>query len=208
MRGTWIDAGSDPTYSVLDAHGITQVCFDIRDPRVTKQYLRNVLAEPEIEAVGVYAAWNWQTWWPRPYRHPAFTGVQFAEWVAAKVKPLHMSQDVPFVHLNIETHDVDWILAALTRWRRARARKRTLWTLEGFQGGLFGHADVSEIEALDLEYGPQCYTGSMVRFESAAVVDDFVRHGFSPERIYPFLDGSQMGWEWRGWAFTQGRLPR
>ena len=196
-RSVWIDHGNDPAYAKLQAHGISEVVFDIRDPRLTKPYLQMVTAKGFKP--GVYAAWNWQ---------PTLDGAEFAEWVDAKLKPLNISQNTPSVHLNMETHDVPWLLACLRRWRELRPTKRTLWSMEGMQGGLFSAADVATLNGLNLLYGPQCYTGDMTRMESATVVLDLVRRGFDAGRIQPFLDAAQLGYWWdSAVAYTQGRLP-
>jgi hypothetical protein len=197
-RSVWIDFGNDPSYAVLKAHGITEVVFDIRDPRLTKTYLAGVQAKGL--KTGVYAAWNWP-------ETKNLSGPGFATWVDAELKALNISQNVPFVHLNDETHDPVRIVGMLSWWRRIRPKKRTLFTFEGMQGGLYSKADVDALNALAVDYGPQCYTGDMTRMESATVVQDLISHGFDPARIVPFLDAAQLGYWWTGVAYTQGRLP-
>jgi hypothetical protein len=196
-RAIWIDFGNDADYARLSKHGISAPIYDIRDPRLTRAYLADVKARGF--APGVYAAWNWP-------EVATLSGAGFAEWVDAKLKLLNISQNTPSVHLNDETHDPVRIVHMLLRWRTLRPKKRSLWTLEGMQGGLFQKADVDALNALDINYGPQCYTFDMTRMESATVVQDLIAHGFNPARIVPFLDAAQLGYWWQGVAYTQGRL--
>jgi hypothetical protein len=196
-RSCWIDHGNDPSYAQLKAHGITEVVFDIRDPLLSKTYLAGVQAKGL--KTGVYAAWNWD-------ETKNLTGPGFANWVDTMLAALNISQNVPFVHLNDETHDPVRIIAMLKRWRALRPKKRTLFTFEGMQGGLYSPADAQALNALEVDYGPQCYTGDMTRMESATVVQDLISHGFNPARIVPFFDASQLGYWWQGVAYTQGRL--
>lgn len=197
MRACWVDANNDADYVRLHEHGITEPIYDIRDSRITKAYLDNV-GNLGFQP-GVYAAWNWP-------ETKDLSGAEFAEWVDAKVKPLHRSATFPSVHLNDETHDPVRIISLLERWRQLRPSKRTVWTLEGMQGGLFSKAQAKAINATNVIYGPQCYTGQMARMESATVVLDLVTHGFLASRIQPFLDAAALGNWWEGTAYTQGRL--
>lgn len=195
MRALWVDENNDLDYTRARAWGIQDAYFSLKDPRVTKTYLAQVKAQGFRP--GVYAAWNWGTW----------SGAEFAEWVHEKLKPLQVSQNNPLVHLDIETHDVLWILQALQTYRRLRPSKATGWTLESHQGGLFSAAQVAAIKAQNLDILPQAYTGSMVRQESDRVVLDLVLRGFDPKRIWCFLDAAQVGNWWGGVLYTQGRLP-
>ena len=197
MRACWVDYGNDADYVKLHEHGITEPIYDIRDPRITKPYLDNVVNlgfQP-----GVYAAWNWD-------ETKNMSGPEFANWVDAKVKPLQRSATFPSVHLNDETHDPVRIIAMLERWRNLRPSKRTVWTFEGMQGGLFTRAQAKVLNATNVIYGPQCYTGQMERMESSTVVLDLVTHGFIGSRIQPFFAANVLGNWWLGTAYTQGRL--
>lgn len=198
MRACWIDFGNDADYVRLHEHGITEPIYDIRDPRITKPYLDEVRShglEP-----GVYACWNWP-------ETKDLSGPKFADWVDARVKPLQRSATFPSVHLNDETHDPLRIIALLERWRILRPSKKTLWTFEGMQGGLFTRPQAKAVNATNVLYGSQCYTGQMSRLESATVALDLVTHGFVASRIQPFLDAAALGYWWAGTAYTQGRLP-
>src|SRR5581483_3217382 len=42
----------------------------------------------------------------------------------------------PPVCLDIEVHDISYVLGCLRRWRQLRPTRETDWTLEGMQGGL------------------------------------------------------------------------
>lgn len=196
MKAIWVDAGNDADYMKLRARGITDPYFDVRDPRITKPYLEKLRSDGF--SPGVYAAWNWQNW---------KTGAEFANWMHGKLRPLPQYPDFPKVHLDIETHDVQWIIDALTRFRTLRPKRVTGFTLEGHQGGLFTPQDAAAITKLDMDILPQAYRGDMIRQESDRVVMDLIAAGFDPKRIYCFHDAAQVGDWWEGVLFTQGRLP-
>ena len=200
MKAIWIDYGNDADALRLKGHGVEAPYYDIRDPRITKTYLQNVRAQGFKP--GVYAAWAWPE-----VAHKS--GAGFAEWVSDQLQRVApgTGNDFPRVSLNIETHDVSYILAALKRWRELRPTRTTDWTLEGHQGGLFKPADVQAIVAANVEICPQAYTGDMRRYESDRVVLDLVKHGFPADRIHCFYDAAQVGHWWDGVLFTQGRLP-
>lgn len=200
MKAIWVDEGSDADYARLRSWGIEEPAFALRDPRVNLNYLKHVRAQGFAPAV--YAAWNWQA-------DEYGGGAGFAEHVSRELDRVapRTGNDFPRVHLNIETHDVGYILSCLKRWRELRPTRTTLWTLEGHQGGLFTAADVKAINASGVYVCPQNYTGDMRRFEGDRVVLDLVFRGFDPRRIYCFYDAAQVGFWWDGVLFTQGRLP-
>lgn len=201
MKAIWIDAGNDPAYARLQAHGITRAYFSLEDPRVTRSYLEGVRARGL--QVGVYAAWNWGE----------FTGTpeHFAEVTAAKVKAIQgtgaRSTTFPRVQLNDETHSSSRIIRLLTRWRQLMRYQDTSWTLEGMQGGWHSPELVQTVVDKKVRIAPQAYTGSMERFSEDAILRDLLKRGYPDTLISLFYDAAQLGHDWNGFAFTQGRLP-
>jgi hypothetical protein len=222
MRAVWVDAGNDADVAKLRQYGIVSPYFDVRDPRVTKSYLQAVRAETLAPGVnlkpGVYAAWNWP--------EVGMSGAAFAEWLSAKCAALFAgtAPGFPSVCADIETHDVDYLLAFWRRWRELRPHRQTDWTLEGFQGGLFSYDEARELAHLVHDTGtfpgfvvPQNYGAPLppdgsgeTRYQPLAadrVALDLVSHGFPTPYLYGFYDGAELPSRWEGYVFTQGRLP-
>jgi hypothetical protein len=204
VRAPWVDAGNDPDYAKVRACGADSLYFDIRDPRVTIGYLDAVKAQGY--GVGVYFRENW----PEVPKLPAAA----AAWLSGKLSPLDRGPDFPMVCLDIETHDIQgYVLPFLREWRRRRQKRRTDWTLEGFQGGLFTPQDVSAIAAYIIGEGspgyicPSNYGGSMQPFAADRVALDLVAAGFTHSILKGMNDAASLGERWDGYAFTQGRLP-
>ena len=199
MRAVWVDAGTDADYTKLRGYAITSPYYACTDPRVTRAYLDGVRAAGFHP--GIYAAWNWQ---------PNLDGTEFAEWLSselARITEGTNTPDHPRVCIDIETHDIAYIIAFLHRWRRLRPHKTTDWTLEPFQGGLFGPVSVSAIHQAEVGIVPQHYTGSMEPVAADRVVLDLVRAGFYSTRLWGFYDGAHLPRRWEGYIFTEGRLP-
>ncbi len=195
MRAVWVDEGSDASLVRLRARGIDSPYYSIRDPRVTSDYLDAVAAEGFTP--GLYAAYNW---------YPALTGLAFAEKCHYELRRIAWLGNPPLC-ADIETHDVSYILAFLKRWRELRPKRRTYWTLEGFQGGLFSPADVRAINAANVHVVPQHYTGDMRPLAADRIAIDLLARGFDILRLYGFYDAAALPGRWEGFAFTQGRLP-
>jgi hypothetical protein len=115
--------------------------------------------------------------------------------------------DFPRVCVDIETHDVAYILAFLKRWRELRPTRTTDWTLEPFQGGLFTPADAIHIAAANVRVIPQLYFGDMAPAAADRVALNLVLASFLPMRLFGFYDAAALPGRWEGYAFTQGRLP-
>lgn len=194
MRAVWVDSGNDPDYAKLARYGITVPFFDPRDPRVTAQYLDAVAAHPNIDTCGIYTAWNWQSW----------TGPQYAEWTDQQLRRIGWMGNA-IVCLNIENHDINgYVIPALRRWRQLRPSRKTWWTLEGMQGGLFSGNQPSTVNALNIILAPQFYEGNMTPHRHSPVID-LEEPGFA--LIDGMYDAAVLPSIWRGFAFTQGRLP-
>lgn len=203
MRAVWVDAGSDPDYAKLSHYGISAAYFDPRDPRVSRDYLAAAAEIPPLRSVGLYFAWNW---------YPTLTGAQFAEKVSGTLDNLHVGAKVA-VCLDIEKGSglddatyVPYVLACLARWRELRPTRLTSYTLEGMQGGLFDKAAVQAINAAKVRVCPQFYTGSMEPLAHGVTLD-LLMAGFVGTRQFGMYDAAALPWRWRGFAFTQGRLP-
>ncbi len=197
MKACWIDAGNDPAYEKLRAHGIDAVYFDAREGRLTTGYLDEVASHGF--RVGFQADSEWNNWTPGT----------FAKWVSDRMLDIGWKGNAA-VCLDIERHDPAWIVACLKAWRVLRPYRRTDWTLEPFQGGLFnGHYDaVQAIANLNVGVAPQYYTGSMLPVAPDRVLLDLMAYGFRWDRIFGVYDAARVGGliAWEGYAYTQGRL--
>lgn len=201
MRAVWIDNGSDPDYARLARYGITAPYFDPRDPRVTPTYLDGVKAHGV--SPGIYFAWNWYT--PRP---PAV----LAQTMSDDLKRLGWAGNPP-VCIDIEkghglddTNVVAYVVAFFQAWRALRPTRPTDYTLEGFQGGLWSPQKVKQLVATNVGVCPQMYDGAM-RPLAHDVTLDLLIQGFPGERLAGMYDAAALPYNWRGYAFTQGRLP-
>jgi hypothetical protein len=197
VKACWVDAGNDVNYDKFRQYGITIPYFDPRDPRITADYLDRVVAHPGIEHAGIYTAWNWST----DFVDPA----SYAEWTNQELIKIGWRGNAR-VCLNIETHDVNWILAALKRWRQLRPTRLTDWTLEGMQGGLFSTAAAQTINGYNIRPAPQFYIGNM-QPQPHSVVLDLTMSGFDCSKVIGMYDAAALPYRWTGYAYTQGRLP-
>jgi hypothetical protein len=199
MRSTWVDSGNDPAYGLYPRYGITVPFFDPRDPRVTASYLDGVLAHPQITQCGIYTAWNWGS----------FSAEEYAEWTDAQLRRINW-QGNAWVFLDIEkghgvndSNFVSYAAAALKRWRQLRPSRKTWWTLEGMQGGLFSGNQATTIDKLNIPICPQFFMGDMNPQPHSPIID-LQEVGFT--KIDGMYDAAQLPAIWRGCAFTQGRL--
>lgn len=194
MRAVWVDEGSDANYDKLRANGITAPYYSHRDPRVTSAYLTSV--RDQGFAPGILSAWNW---------FPDDTGAEYAERIDAELRRINWPGNPP-VLANIETHDVGYIIAFFARWRQLRPTRKTDWTLEGFQGGLFAPSAVSQINAANVGIVPQLYAGNMDPLPHSPIID-MLMAGFRCDQLKGFYDAARLPYRWDGFAFTAGRLP-
>lgn len=196
IRASWIDNGSDPDYTRLARAGITVPYFDPRDPRVTAGYLDSVASHPEIDTCGLYFAWNW---------YP-FDGRRFAEKVHSELLRIRW-QGNPAVCLNDESHDPVRIRTLLRRYRELRPKRDAWWTFEGMQGGWIGAAGLGgELARLGIRAAPQFYAGDMSPLGHSVVLD-LLMAGVDGTIVDGMYDAAALPYRWRGFAFTQGRLP-
>jgi hypothetical protein len=166
---------------------------------VTLAYLESVKAKGLKP--GIYAAWNWDA--------KLFGGgAQFADWLSAELKRIGPGtpKDFPKVCVDIETHDVGYMLAFFKRWRELRPARLTDFTLEGFQGGLFSLDDVQAILHAHVGIVPQFYRGNMEPHEHG-VTQEMLMAGFPGSVLRGFYDAAALPYRWDGYAYTQGRLP-
>lgn len=195
MKAVWIDAGNDPDYTKLQKYAIDTAFFDLRDSRCTAAYFDGVRAKGL--GVGVYAVASW---------FPQSTPQAFAQWVSGELLRIGWKGN-PLVCLDIETHDIErYVVPCLQEWRRIRPNRPTWWTLEGGQGGLFTATDVTNIASLSVRVVPQFYRGDMVPLPHSPVID-LLMAGFQGVQLDGCYDAAALPWRWRGFAFTQGRLP-
>ncbi len=204
MRFIWTVAGDDPDYGNCRAHGITGLFAPLFDGLTTNAYLRGFNAEGFI--AGMYLGHNW---------FPALGPVALADKVVAEYKRLTNAsgEGDPALAgvrlmLNLEQHDPEFILACVTRVRKQLPIVGLSWSPEGHQGGWMSPEWVAAMVAQKVRAVPQCFVGNMARRESSAIVADLVLRGWPFTSVSPFLDAAQLGTDWEGYAFTEGRLPR
>lgn len=209
MRAVYVDEGNDAAYHVLDANLITDPYYSVRDPRVDLPYLLQVRDLHNMRP-GLYAC-SQGTGWPNPTTH---SGPAFADWVYQKVqKEIAPGTAGPFpkVILNCETHDADWIIAMLKRWRSKSPRRETYWSPEGRQAGLFSKAQIQALNDLNVGVAPQAYTGdNQTPYvpHLPGVIDEWIKVGLRPELLWLTWDGAwkPLPYNWQGFVFTQGRM--
>lgn len=194
MTAIWIDAGTALEPAKLRANDITRPYFAHIDPNVTADYLDDV--RDSGFSPGIYSAWNW---------YSSLDGHNYARELDAELRRIAWKGNAP-VCVDIETHDIGYVLGFFKEWRRLRPSRPTAWTMEGFQGGLFSPANVAELVGRDLRFVPQLYRGDMSPHEHSPIVDMLIA-GFPGGRLDGFYDAARLPYRWRGFAFTQARLP-
>lgn len=194
MKAVWVDNGSDADVGKLRRHEITAAYFDPRDPRITTAYLDRVRGQGLT--AGVYFAWNW---------YPALDGPTFAAKCSQEVQRLAPTGPLP-VCLDIETHDMGYVVKCLRRWRELRPTRTTDLTIEGMQGGLLDSTVVRALIDANVRLAPSFYGGQMEPLAHSVVIDVLMT-GFPGSRIVGMYDAAALPYRWNGYAFTQGRLP-
>lgn len=203
MRAVWVDDGQTPDYAKLARYGIGGVYFAGNDARLTPAYLQSVKDHAGVAEVGLYYAWNW---------YPVQAAKALARTISEAVKAVGWLGNPP-VCIDIEkghgltdANYTAYAVAFFQEWRRLRPSRKTAYTLEGFQGGLFGPADVLHIAAANLEICPQMYAGNMAPLAHDVTIDLLIQ-GFPAAQLSGMYDAAALPYNWRGFAFTQGRLP-
>lgn len=206
MRATWVDYGNDPNWTALIKHGITHPFFDCRDPRVTSSYLDSIKAHANIETCGIYTAWNWRPEFSDP--------VKYVEWTDAELRRINwpgnalVCLDIEKGHNGItDANFAEYAIKALARWRKLRPMRKTWWTMEGMQGGLFSKSLVETVTSLNIRLAPQMFTGDMTPHRHSCVID-LRAAGVDANKIDGMYDGALLPNNWDGFAFTMGRLPQ
>lgn len=193
-HGVWVDEGNDANYDKLRANGITEPYYSHRDPRVTATYLQSV--KDKGFTPGILSAWNW---------FEDLTGPEYAEHLDAELRRINWSGNAS-VLVDIETKDVTgYILPFFARWRQLRPVRRTDWTLEGMQGGIFSPSAVNAIVKANVGIAPQLYRGDMTFLHHSPIID-LLMAGFPGDRLIGMYDAADLPFRWRGYAFTSGRL--
>lgn len=202
MKAVWVDAGNDPHWERIQAHGINRLYFPVSDPVAdVRRRLLDVKARGLIG--GLYSAWNWYN----------TDGKGYAEATHAAVKAIapDATPTWPKIQLDDEEHDPDRILALLRRWRQLRPKTDTSWTLEVFQGGWMSPQFCAEIVQLKIRVVPQCYwpheTTTLQPVDTLVAARDLTSRGIPDSLITPFYDAAHLPVAWDGFAFTMGRLP-
>lgn len=196
MRAIWINEGDELDAPRCRAFGITRVYFSERAHSSTH------IAQGRREGfeVGIYSNPQWYGFPdPKPMR----------DLLSRAVTRMDGDNKQLSVQLNYEPHNAAWAIEFFYWWRRARAARDTSWTMEGFQGGWCAeallHPNLENTIAV-----PQCYSGSMQPWLTAAVVRDLVDWGVPLARIHPFVDAQFADWRASNvdvFYYMQHRLP-
>lgn len=197
----WIDENNDPNYSKLDGKGFKQLFFAHRDPRLTPAYLQSVRDKGYI--TGLY----WASTWDKD------KSADF--WVHILDTTMKRLGKMP-IQVNIEEHDPVKIADFVTGFRKIYPWVPLSLATEGFQGGWL----VKNLVLLDAQrvtLVPEAYAdlpgAPMTPYDTDAIVQDLVSQGFSYDRVVPFHDAKTLYRAgatprgWRGFVFTQNRLP-
>lgn len=206
MLCCWIDEGGGLDVERCRKAGVTQAMFSLR--RHTKAQVDAARTDFQV---GGYHALSWSL-----ADEPGLTGTRYADIVnqltmrmlGGDGKGVGVQLDI---QVDIEQHVLpggfdQWMRDFISRWRAVRANRVTSWALEGFQGGRLGGIRQKVIDA-GFSVVPYAYDGDMNPFDTYAVVNDLIAHGFPYHAVRPFYDGRYL---WRGadgWVFTQNRLP-
>lgn len=198
MRCAYLDLDQHPDGERLRRSGCDAVAFDIRQGDLSLDYFHEVQREGFAPLVYADGEWN-----------PALSARQFADQTSARLEQLAPGTPptFPSVVLDIERHDVPWILAALTRWRQHRPARATFWVLESMQGGLFSPTDVAAIMHLGVGVGPSLYRGDMTPLDPHDVWANLTSAGFPLTALVGLWPADHLPGAWSGFAFPQGRLP-
>ena len=200
-HAVWVDNGTDVNVPKLAQYGIDAPYFDPRDPRVTATYLENVKGQGYKP--GLYFAWNWYAVQsPESLAKVISDAVSAVGWFGNP--PVCI--DIEKGHGLTDASYVPYVVAFFKRWRQLRPHRETDYTLEGFQGGLFAPTAVQAIVAANVQVCPQFYAGNMTALGHSPMLD-LLMAGFPGSRLDGMYDAAALPYRWRGYAFTQGRLP-
>lgn len=203
MRFTWTVAGDDPDYGNCKAHGINGLFAPMFDSLTTNAYLRGF--QQQGFKAGLYVGHNWF-----PEKGP----LALASHVVTEYMRLTRAQGgAPALAgvrlmMNLEQHNPVFILKCLTSIRGLLPKVGLSWSPEGMQGGWMSDEFVAGILVLKIRVVPQAFIGTMQRVESDQTLRDLLDRGFPESSVSVFYDAAQLGVNWDGYAFTEGRLPR
>lgn len=198
MRYVWVDEGNDADYAKLIGVAASP-CYATRDPRVTAAYLQVVAARGFAPSLYIVASWT-----------PTLDGPAFAEHADAELRRIGWRGNpalcVDIEHAALGDAFAPFLVRFLLAWRLLRPTRATWVTIDGMQGGQFVPADVDAINSLNVHLAPQFYRGDMSPLPHSPVLD-LLMCGFPGDRIDGMYDAAHLPYRWRGFAFTQGRLP-
>jgi hypothetical protein len=195
----WLDEGTGPNPAKMTQYQFQAAFEDVRD--ATQESQRAILKV--VKGCGVYGC-SQGAGWPQA---ADMTGSAWADWMDAEVKKCDLGNaQQPMVYLNCETHDTDWLMAMLQRWRQHRPRRATALVIEGHQGGWFSRvAPVSN--RLEIGVIAEAYHSETERMESGPVLADIINAGVDPHLADTMLLGNQLGYWWDNPVFSAGKLP-
>lgn len=206
VKGIWIDEGDRPDYALLRRYGLDTVMMSARSDRegVTAATFDEIRRQGF--AAGIYVGHGWD-------EADGLQPEQSAERMNAQWLKFGGLKKRLSVMFNDEGKNVDAVLRKITRWRQLREFAPTLYSPEGFQGGILRQI-ASHLTSYRVMTVPQNYGGGMTaaeQWDSRGTVYDLLLNGFASDLVIPFLDGRYLkrGWELGGAVvFTQGRLER
>lgn len=207
MRVVWTVAGDDPDIGNCKAHGITGALAPMFDTLTTKTYVQGL--KSDLGLSGLYLGHGWL---------PGSSPQAIADAVNGEFKRVGADPALR-VMFNMEEHDPNFIASTLEAWRRLRPTVNTTWSPEGMQGGWMGPklrtgevpapgGFIARVLACRVRVVPQAFVGNMARRESDIVLRDLTQRGIPESSVSIFYDAAQLGVDWDGFAFTEGRLPR
>lgn len=213
MNGAFVRPGLTrypPPKPLLD-FGIERLYWQANDPQVDQQFLDELRADPVrnlSEGVGIMEATNWYGS-PSPEQFAA----QIDQDLRRLASPSFYVNGVPpkqcAVLLDIESHDMLFVLACIVALRKLRSVRELLWTLEGHQGAIV-KTNPDLVTKLNSDPNitavvPQAYDANMVDWDEAAITRDLVVAGITPTKVVPALglrSRTPRPW-WEGVLFVE-----
>src|SRR5574337_903804 len=158
-RGVWVDKNSDGRGDLKSKFGITEPYFDATWIAAKTNPRSYLASNPSGLAGHLYICGQGPGWIDASKTAPAVWAKQASDLVQKCAPGTHGSEVK--VHLNVELHDPDWLLAMLKQWRRYQPKRWTALVIEGMQGGWFGKVAVA-ISVLDVPVYAEAFHGQMV----------------------------------------------
>ena len=210
MRAVFAEHGQGVDYEKLRRHGIAEVVVPAHNsPLANTQSLIDLKNNGFHPAVGV--SWDW---------YGPMEGHHFARKCDEILKSFGSTSPNPSLWADIEALDylnqsnfADFVAAFCIEWRKLRVSRRTIWTLNPFQGACFNgkHGCVQTILNSKIEIVLQYYVtheGDQMYPAAADVAkDELSLYGFPSNAIRGYYDAKRPPYKWDGGLWTSARLP-